>query len=159
VREPEVQHLDQPARGQHHVPGLEIAVDDPALVGGLERFRDLGTDVERLGRLERPARQPLAQRLPFHPLQHERERSALVLFEAVDDGDVGVVERGEGERLAPEAHQAFGILRQPARQHLERHLAAQALVASERDFAHSARAKRAEQRVVPEASLVRRHLW
>jgi len=46
--EPEVQHLHGAVVAQLDVGGLEIAVDDPGLVRGLERLGDLAGDGQRL---------------------------------------------------------------------------------------------------------------
>ena len=54
--------------------------------------------------------EPLRERLAFDQLQHQ-ERLAVGLLEAVDRADVRVVERREHLRLALEARQALGVVR------------------------------------------------
>ena len=49
----EVRELHAPARIEQHVAGLEVAVDDAALVGVLERLRDL--DQHRHAQRDNPA--------------------------------------------------------------------------------------------------------
>jgi hypothetical protein len=43
-RETEVEHLHDPARRDHDVRGLQVAMDDAALVRDFERLRDLLRD-------------------------------------------------------------------------------------------------------------------
>ena len=54
LREAEVQHLDHPVRPEHHVLGLDVAVDDPGRVRGAQRRGHLDGDVERLTQAEAP---------------------------------------------------------------------------------------------------------
>jgi hypothetical protein len=41
LRQSEIQHFDQTAARDHHVAGLEIAMDHTLFVRGLHRLRDL----------------------------------------------------------------------------------------------------------------------
>ncbi len=80
--EAEVEHLHRAVRAHLDVRGLQVAVDDPLLVRGLERLRDLPGDgqcfVERhLGLPRRSARSAkagdaLRQIFALHELHHER---------------------------------------------------------------------------------------
>ena len=64
------------------------------------------------------------------------------LLEPVDRGDVRVVEGGEEVRLALEAAEALGVLRDLGRQHLDRDVAAEVRVGGAVDLAHAAGAER-----------------
>jgi hypothetical protein len=61
-----------------------------------------------------------------------------------------VVERGEDLRLAAEAGDALGVLREGGGQHLDRHLAAELRVARAQHLAHAAGADRGGDAVVGE---------
>ena len=90
--EPEVQHLHQAARADHDVAGLQVAMDDAALVRRLERLRHLHADLQRGFHIERRPCQAGSERLALHQLQHQHHRAAGHFFEPVDGGDVRVVE-------------------------------------------------------------------
>ncbi len=87
-------------------------------------------------------RDPLRQILTLDQLHHECTRVAGAL-EAVDLGDVGMIERRQRLRLALETRQPLGIAGQRRRQRLQRHVAAQRRVARAIDLAHPAGAERA----------------
>ncbi len=118
----EVEDLDLPGRGHLDVGGLEVAVDDTLLVRCLEPFRDLQEERDRLVDRDRAAGDAIGQRLAVDQL-HDQEARALLGLEAVQGGDVGVVERGQHPRLALEPGQPLGVLRHRLRQHLDRNLA------------------------------------
>ena len=62
ARRPEVQHLHD-LRRELDVRGLEVAMDDAALVRRVERVGDLPRDRERLGDRQRPARDRSGERV------------------------------------------------------------------------------------------------
>ena len=51
-RETEVSQIDVPVLVEEHVRGLDVTVDEPALVGRVEGGSNLGADRERLRRLQ-----------------------------------------------------------------------------------------------------------
>ena len=69
------------------------------------------------------------------------------LLDAVNGGDVGMVERGKQLRLAREARQAVGIGGDGRRQQLERDVALQPSIARAVDLAHAAAAQRRDDLV------------
>ena len=81
---------------------------DPALVGGLERVGDLPRNPHRLGDRQRPTLQALGERQALDQFEDECV-NARRLFEAVDCGDVRVIQRREQPRLASEARQPSRI--------------------------------------------------
>ena len=92
---------------------------DPLLVSGLQCFGDLSSDSNRLVYRDRPARDELCERLTVNELQHECV-NVRALLEAVNCGDVRVVERGDDLRFPLESGDALAIEREVAREHLER---------------------------------------
>ena len=154
--EPEIEDLDLALRRHLHVGGLEVAVDDALLVGFPERLGDLPRIGEGLVDGNRPALQPLGEVLAGNELHRQEVGGRAVgqrrALEAVDVGDVGVVERGEQFRFALEARQALGILRQLSRQHLDRHLAAELRVGGAVHLAHAAGAERCRDLVRTQAA-------
>ena len=153
--EAEVEHLDLAARRQLDVRGLEVAVDDPLLVGFLERLGHLPRDRERLVHGDRPALQPRREVLALDELHHQDGDPRRVFerrgLEAVEVRDARVVERGEELRLAIEAGEPFGVGREGARQELERDVAAELRVPGAVDLAHAACAERGDDHVVVDA--------
>ena len=67
LRQAEVEHLHRAGGGELDVRRLEIAVDDPLLVRGLERLGDLSREFERLVERQRSARKTIGQRVGPRP--------------------------------------------------------------------------------------------
>jgi len=99
-------------------------VDHAALVGRLQRLGDLQRGPQRLLTGHRAARKLLGEIFALDEL-HGQEARAPVLMDAIDAGDVRMVERGEEPRLALEAGQPVGIAGEEVRQQLDRDLAVQ----------------------------------
>ena len=114
-------------------------MDDSPVVRFLQRLGDLASDRRGLRFAERPFRDLLRDGLPRDVL-HDEEIHALLPAEVVDRRDVGMIELGERERFPAKALPG-GIVGKSARgQHLERDVAAQALVPRAVHHAHAARA-------------------
>ena len=95
---------------QLDVGGLEIAMHDPALVRGIERVGDLGGDGRARRRSGmRAAGESFGKILAFDQLHDQRRCGTGAVLEAVDGGDVRMVERGKGVRLAREAGEPLRI--------------------------------------------------
>ena len=95
----EVEDLDLPFEGSLDALGLEIAVDDPLLVGFLEGLGDLAGDEEALVEGKGAVLEALRESRALDQLHHQRAHAARFL-EAEDPGDVGVLELGEQLRFA-----------------------------------------------------------
>src|SRR5262249_33441308 len=111
------------------------------LVGVFERLRDLTPDRQRVAQGERTRRDLLGQRRSFNQLEHEAADAAFVC-DAVNAGNVGMIQRGEQLRLASETCYATGILRDGGVQNLDGHVAPELGVAGTVHFAHAAGAER-----------------
>ena len=124
---------------QKDVRGLDVAVDEPALVCEVERLRDLGAENERALGIERTGPQ---ERLHVAALDvaHRDEQMPALLADVVDRDDVRVLERGGVLRLAQEALAEGVVLGQLGREQLQRNVPLQARVVRTVDDAHAAAA-------------------
>ena len=71
----------------------------------------ISPDGQRLIQRDRPLGNPVSECRPLHQLQHQRPR-ARGFLDAVDGGDVGVVETGEDLRLPREPGEAIRVSRE-----------------------------------------------
>ena len=135
LRDPEVEELDAALAGQEDVVGLEVAVHEALRVHGREAPRDLDPERDRLRRVDGPAPQAPAERLALQELGDD-ERHAVRLADVEHGDHVRIADRGRRPRLRgqPRARVAAGA---PV-QHLQRDVAAQAMVAGAVDLAHAA---------------------
>ena len=74
-REAEIQDLDVVIRGQLDVWRLQVAVDDPLLVSGLEGYRDLRGDRECFSERNGTPGDALREHLTIDELEHEEVRA------------------------------------------------------------------------------------
>ena len=133
----EVQDFDRSLRRDLDVGRLQIAVDDALLVGRLQGLRDLQGNLEGFVRRDGASADPLRQRRTLHQLQDERSQLARFL-QAVDDTDVGMIERRQQLRFPLKPAQHLAIPDEPLRQNLERHLTAQLSIGGPIHCTHSA---------------------
>ena len=146
----EVEHLHLAAPGDEDVRGLDVAVKDALAVRRVQRIGNLRADVEQGAEVERPSAQPLVERLALEQL-HRQIALSLVLVEAVDRADVGMVQatRRCGLR-AGTARWLRSVASLPVGQDLDGHLTPELHVLSAIDDAHAAGAELIEDAVVPE---------
>ena len=85
-------------------------MDDSLLVRFFERLGDLPADPERLVEGKSPSFQARREVLAFDAL-HDDEVLVIVLFEAVEPGDVGWLSEAEHAGLALEPGEALAVLR------------------------------------------------
>ncbi len=147
ARDAEVEKLSQIVRGHHHVLGLDVPVEDSGLVGVSERFQKRSGDRERLRKRQRPAAQPIAERLSRDVL-HGQERDAVGLAGLVERGDRGMLQPSAGRRFAKEPRARFG--RQRGGKDLDRRGATEGEVPGEKDLSHASRAERLLDPIVGE---------
>jgi len=124
-------------------------VQDPLVVGGLEGLGDLGADAQRVGERERAFAEALCERRTGHELE-DQEAGVAGFLQAVDGGDVGVVEGGQRLGLASEAGEAFRVGGEGSGEDLEGDVAAEPGVAGAVDLAHAAGAKEGDDVEGPE---------
>jgi hypothetical protein len=90
---------------------------------------------------------------------HGQEVRGVGLLEAVDGGDVGVVERRQHPRFALEGRQPFGVGGDVLRQHLDRNVAPELGVARAIHHTHPSRTQGREDLVGPDAiARLKRHV-
>ena len=135
--ETEVEHLDHPIGRDLDVRGLEIAMDDPGPMGGIERVGDLLRDGQSLRERQRAPAHAIVQRVALDQLEHQGRHLAGV-FETVDRPDVRMIERCEQSCFAFEARHAIGVRRERRQQDLQRDVAPKLGVARAIHFAHAA---------------------
>ena len=111
-------------------------MDDPLLVRRFERLGDLLRDGQRFVERDRAARDPLRQIVALDQFHHEGGH-APAFFEAVDGGDVRMIQRGQRLRFARESRQAIRIVRERLGQDLDRDVAIQLRIARAIDLAHA----------------------
>ena len=121
-------------------------MDDAFLVRGLERLRDLARDLERHVERQWSAGETIGQRRPVDELHHDGVQAAGD-FEAVNRGDVRMVQGGEQARLPLQARDALRIAGQRRRQHLDGHLAMESRVEGAIHLAHAAGIERPQDAV------------
>ena len=123
--------------GQQDVGRLEVAMDDPPIVGHRHGARQ-GLD-ELGGRpgTRRALADPLVETASVDQLQRE-ERQAVVLAGLVDLDDIGMRELGDGLGLGAESRQAHGTHVHPGEDHLQGDQALQTPVPGLVDHAHAA---------------------
>jgi hypothetical protein len=134
-------------------------VDDSLAVRGVERQRDLLPDLQQLRERQRASLQALGQRLPFQQLHHQvmelllpwRSLRGRGVADVVQRADVGMVQRGDGLRLALEALANLLVAGQHRGNQLDGDIAIQARIARAMDLPHAAGAERAEDLVGSES--------
>ena len=118
LREPEVQHLHGAVDADLDVGGLQIAMDDPVLVRGAKRLGDLLRDRQCLIDWNRALCNSVGERRPLDQF-HDKRLHSVCLLQAIDMGDVRMIEGGEDLRFSPETSEAVRVRRERIRQHLQ----------------------------------------
>jgi hypothetical protein len=113
----------------------------------VEGVGDAQANLDKLGHVERPARQPLLERLAVEQLHREKRRVGAYV---VDGTDVRVVERGRGARFPLESLPRLRSGRRPLTQRFDRDEPIQAAVVSAVHVAHPAGAEQVKDFIRPE---------
>ena len=111
-------------------------MNDPALVRRFERVGDLPGDRQHVVERHRAPTDEIGKRRSIDELQHQRA-DAVAVLQAVDRGDVGMVECGQDFRFALEASNPVRIAGKGQGQDLYRDIAFQQRVASAINLAHA----------------------
>src|SRR4051812_8458655 len=121
-------------------------MDDPFVMGVLEGIHKLLDDRERLIAADWAALQPLGERGSLDQLHYDRP-----FLNAVNRGDVGVIQRRKHASFAAETRHSIRIPSEFFRNDLDRHLAPEFCVRSNVNLAHSAFADLAAELVMSDA--------
>jgi len=142
-----VKHLDGARLGDEDVIGLEVTVDD-ALLMGARQGSDHGHDhLHGPGKWQPLAADGLVQGLALQELQNH-EWAAVEFADLMDDDDVLVTAARSGPCLKEEALDDLGVL---GLQELDGRSAAKPGVPGQKDGAHTASAKLANDLVLVDA--------
>jgi hypothetical protein len=115
-------------------------MDDATLVRVFEAIRDLLRNRQGFVERDRPMRDALGEGWSFNQLHYQRV-FPVRLLQAVNGGNVGMVQRGQDLCFTPEARHALGVSSEYVREHLQGHITAQLAVPGPIHFSHSARTK------------------
>src|SRR5208337_1258240 len=133
--------------GDKDVRRLDVAVNDPLGVGGVERVRDLDTERQQGFNFQRTTCDTLLQRLPVQKL-HGDEGLPLSLPDLMNRADIGMVQCGRGLRFSLEASQCLRVSGDLVRQKLQGNKTMEGYVLSLIDHAHPATAQLLNDAVV-----------
>jgi hypothetical protein len=118
---------------------------DPELVRGFESIGDLARDRQRIRERDGAAGNQHREIVPLDQFHHERPKSRLRrpgnVLDAVDLGDVRMIQRRQRLRFTGEPREAVGVRLKQLGQHLEGHVAIQPRVARPVNLAHPALAE------------------
>ena len=145
--EAEVGDAHAPLAVDHHVRGLQVAMDDAAVVRRGEPCAELAGDLVGLGaRQPADALQERRQVLAVHVL-HGQVELAVHQADVVDAADVGVGDLARVPHLAPEALEHVRAVGERTAQELERHGLRELEVIGAVDVAHAAAAEEPDHAV------------
>ena len=143
----EVHDLDLAVAPDEHVPGLDVAMDDAACVGGREGSCDGGPDPGHLSRRQgAAASDDGGEVFPVDQL-HDDVRAGRVLAVVVDRDDIGMRQRCGRLGLLPEPGREVRVLEVLRPQELDRHVATELRVGAAEDGRHPALPEELDQSI------------
>ncbi len=134
---PKSSTLTVPSGRTFTLAGLRSRWTMPCSCAASSAVGDLPCDRQGLGERNRSLLDAIGKRRAVDQLHDERMRRAAV-FEAVDLGDVRMIERGEDLRFAMKAREPIRVAGERIRQDLQRDVATELGVAGAIHLAHSA---------------------
>src|SRR5262249_47773282 len=133
----EVEDLNDTVIGQLDIRWLEVAVNDPFLVGGFEGLTNLLCDRQCFIDGDRSTFQPLLKRLSLNQLHHDARLRRRV-FKAVNLGDIRMVQTGKNLSFALESCETLWIIGEVIRQEFQSDLTMQFGIKSPKHDTHAA---------------------
>ena len=106
--QPEIQNLGVAALGDEDVGGLDVAMNDPLGMRGIQRVGNLDRQTEHSFIFHGLSADAMLQR---HALQklHGNERLSPCLADFVDGANIGMIQRGSRPRLPPKTFQGLRV--------------------------------------------------
>lgn len=127
--------------GKHHIPRLQVAVENAPTMRTCESLRDLYPEFQRLLEREGASVQAVSQRFSLQVL-HDQLGSRVLRADVIELTNVGMIQRRNRSRFAFKTCSQFGIGREMFRQNLDCDHALQASVAGAIHFTHAAGTER-----------------
>jgi len=118
LRQAEVENLGIAAWGDENIGGLDVAMNDPGVVGRSQRIGDPDSEREQRFHLQWLAGDALFQGGALQIL-HDDEGAAVLFTDVINRADVRVIQGRRSLGLAPESAQGFGIAGEVIGQKLE----------------------------------------
>src|SRR5271156_4432051 len=134
--------------GQHHIRRLDVAVENAVGVSLRQAGAHLAGDVDGLARGKRSVADAICQRTALVEGHDDENGTIFSMLNAMDDADVGMVERGGGARLTQKRVHVMGSGGDRIREKLERYHAFQPEITGAVDNAHAAMACDSKNAVV-----------
>ncbi|MFY9725651.1 MAG: hypothetical protein WAJ87_09160, partial [Bryobacteraceae bacterium] len=132
----EIHHLNRSIVEHHDVGGLDVAMDDPVLMGALQALGGLRHDAHPFQQRQRTGRAYDVLKIVAFQVFHHDIEGTVVLAELMNGDDVLVVEIPGGCSLFAETRQAAGVAFR--RKDLDGYLAAHGGVESKQNLAEPA---------------------
>jgi hypothetical protein len=126
--------------GDENVGGLDIAMNDAARAGGVQRVGNLRAEFKQGIGGHGAAADTFAQGLPFEEFHHE-EGLAIVLADVVNGANARMIQGGRGAGFALKTFERRRIFGEVGRQEFESDLAAETRVFGSKNLAHAAAAQ------------------
>jgi hypothetical protein len=137
LADPEIGEEGLAVTVKQYVAWLNVAMDDPAGVGFVQRAGQPSDDVHRVLQVQATIAQQIGQRAARH-VTHDQERLAVMLAEVVNGDDGRMLEGGDDARFALEASTGCRLVAQITEQDLDRDIAADDGVVGQIDHRHAA---------------------
>ena len=143
----EVTDAEPSLLAEEEVGGLDVAMHEPLPVGVFEASRRVEADQQRLRRRQAVAGVEHRPQAPAPEVLAHEVRDALVRARVVHVHHVGVVERGGGLGLGPEALEERRVVRHALVEHLDRDAPPQLRVVGQVDAARRTVAQRGDDAI------------
>ena len=145
--ESKIENLGQTFGADHHIAGLQIAVNHAAFVSFLQRLSDLRGQHDQLFFGPGFAGAFLGQRFS-REIFHYQEVGAVLGDEFVNGGDAGMIQFGEDQRFGAKTFARVVIAQRPRREKFQRHVAIEMLVMRAVHHAHATRPDHLQDAIV-----------